>query len=139
MTQVKALVSTGIKAVNITELNEGDIYKRIIPNTSYQSARVVVGIVKGIAVSNDDVCFQCLEMSTGFGRYETSYVAFSSYEDILITKCSVEEFNEAKSIAIASLTKTINQYEKSVEEARAKLEVVNRLDVISVNGLRQNL
>src|SRR5699024_6971065 len=67
--ETRTLIKDSATVARVTQLEEGDAYRRLIPKTTYQGARMVVGVVTSVLNNGETVAITALEVKEDSNRY----------------------------------------------------------------------
>lgn len=146
--ETRTLIKDTATVARVTQLTEGDTYRRLIPKTAYQSTKIAVGVVTGVLNNGETLALTTLEVAEGYGS-EVEIKVFDGDNDLALFPADHTEVLEILSGAQRYQRTAVESAEKALGTARDKeerLEKVVRLidlaaqadvEAAEVNGTRR--
>lgn len=121
--QVNSLVKASAQVIRVTEVAEGDIYKRY-DKPAYGEARLLFGVITDALHNGDEAVIVAVEfVPEGYGTaYEPRMKTFGTDDEVVLFPASVEEFEVGMGEAIAAQTRVVETAERDAASKRAVLE-----------------
>ncbi len=127
-TNVKTLIEANANIVQVTELNVGDIYRRLEKESS-NDYTTAVGRVLDIKYNGQDAYVRCLEINPPrYGSYSVKEKVFGTDSDIVIFTCMTEEFMVEIERCKSSLEKEINDSKQAIQKHEQTLRELTCLE-----------
>jgi hypothetical protein len=126
--QVNSLVKASAQVIRITEVTEGDIYKRY-DKPSYGEARMLFGVVTDVLHNGEDAAIVSVEfVPEGYGTaYEPRIKTFGADAEVMLFPASLDEFQVGMGEAITAQQRVVEAAERDAANKRSVLERMRTL------------
>lgn len=127
--QTQTFIKDTATVARVTQLEEGDAYRRLIPKETYDSAKVALGVVTGVLNNGETVAITAIEISAGRfgGEPEVKERVFEADSDLALFPANDEETELILADARRSGERTIATAEKNLRDAKDKVEKVESI------------
>lgn len=132
--ETKTLIDASATIVTVHKLKKGNVYRRLV-TSSYQTDRVVYGVVTDVAHNGSDAFISSLEFDVK-GASTVEPQVFGTTTELMLFSCTPEEFQAAASDARHGHVRDINQKASALEQAESAL---SRLDEMIASSQSQPL
>lgn len=138
--QTQTLIKDTATVARVTQLEEGDAYRRLIPKDSYNESRIALGLVTGVLNNGESVAITALEITKG--RYsseaEIKTKVFEATNDLALFPADADEVQNILADARRAADRAVESARKSLREAEEKeSELANVADLIREAADRQ--
>lgn len=122
--QTQTIIKDTAVVARVTALEEGSVYRRLIPKEHYESAQVALGIVTGVLNNGETVAITALEIqkSRYGGEAEVKERVFEAENDLALFPANDDETQLILAEARLAAERNIATAEKSLRDAREKHE-----------------
>lgn len=148
--ETRTLIKDSATVARVTQLQEGDAYRRLIPKTTYQEPKMVVGVVTSVMNNGETVAITALEVKEDANRYRTDSPVevkiFEADHDLALFPLVDGEAEEMLALAREEIDKRVEIKQGELEQAQdhrdrlenviGKIELTRRIDasVAAENG-----
>lgn len=126
--ETRTLIKDSATVARVTQLQEGDAYRRLIPKTPYQPPKMAVGVVTGVMNNGETVAITALEVDEA-NRYGASSPVkqqiFEADSDLALFPVVDGEVQEILADAQTEMRERVETKRRELEEAK---EQAGRLD-----------
>lgn len=138
--ETRTLIKDTATVARVTQLEEGDAYRRLIPKDSYNESRIALGLVTGVLNNGESVAITALEITKG--RYsveaEIKQKVFEATNDLALFPVDEEEVQNILADARRSADRSVESARKSLREAEEKEAELDRVaDLIRAASAHQ--
>lgn len=138
--QTQTLIKDTATVARVTQLEEGDAYRRLIPKDSYNESRIALGLVTGVLNNGESVAITALEITKG--RYsveaEIKTKVFEATNDLALFPADADEVQNILADARRAADRAVESARKSLRDAEEKeAELANVADLIREAADRQ--
>lgn len=124
--ETRTLIKDTATVARVTQLTEGDTYRRLIPKTAYEGTKIAVGVVTGVLNNGETIALTALEVKEGYGS-EVEVKVFDADTDLALFPADHAEALEILSAAQVYQRGAVERAEKALADTRDKEE---RLDKV---------
>lgn len=124
--QTRTLIKDTATVARVTELTEGDTYRRLIPKSTYESTKIAVGVVTGVLNNGESLAITALEVKEGYGS-EVEVKVFDADQDLALFPADHTEVLEILGSAQNYQRSAVERAEKALGEARDKEDRLNKV------------
>lgn len=128
--ETRTLIKDTATVARVTQLTEGDAYRRLIPKTAYSEPRMVVGVVTSVMNNGETIAITALEVDEANRYTSTSPVKQQIFEgdaDLALFPVVDGEAQEILSLAQHEMTKRIESKTNELAEAKDQSERLNHV------------
>ncbi|WP_033926116.1 hypothetical protein [Sphingomonas sp. 35-24ZXX] len=123
--QTKSIVQASANVIRITNLAQGDIYKRF-DDSSY-SRSTFFGIVKAIYNDGEKTYIEAVEYKKSYSEMEASIYVMRGDNDVSIFPATLEEIQEEFASCAKSIEKKIAEKREEIAKLEGALDTTNQL------------
>ena len=120
--ETRTLIKDSATVARVTQLEEGDAYRRLIPKTTYQGARMVVGVVTSVLNNGETVAITALEVKEDSNRYSADSPVevkiFEADADLALFPVVEGEVQEILALAREEMGKRVLMKQKELADAQ---------------------
>ena len=124
--QTQTLIKDTATVARVTQLTEGDTYRRLIPKSTYEGTKIAVGVVTGVLNNGETIALTALEVKEGYGS-EVEVKVFDADTDLALFPADHTEVLEILSAAQNYQRSAVERAEKALGDARDKEERLNKV------------
>jgi len=131
--QVNSLVKASAQVIRITEVAEGDIYKRY-DKPSYGEARILFGVITDALHNGDEAVICSVEfVPEGYGtEFQPRLKTFGTDTEVVLFPASLDEFQVGLGEAIDAQRRVVETAER---DAASKRAVLSRMEALVAEAL----
>lgn len=123
--QTKNIVQASANVIRITNLQQGDIYKRFEDSTYSKS--VMFGIVKNIYNDGEKTYVEAVEYKKSYRDLEASIYVIRGDNDVSIFPATLEEIKDEFESALGTIEKGISDKQEEIKKMEIALETTKQL------------
>lgn len=114
--EVRNLIKANAQVVQVTEINVGDVYKRLVV-PSYGDSKIVFGRVTDILNTGEESTVVAMEFEPSIYNKgaEVAIKVFNGASEIVLFPATVEEYRESLEDCIARQQKAIAEMQKEID------------------------
>ena len=120
--ETRTLIKDSATVARVTQLEEGDAYRRLIPKTTYQEPKMVVGVVTGVLNNGETVAITALEVKEDSNRYTADSPVevkiFEADHDLALFPVVEGEVQEILALAREEMGKRVEMKQKELTSAQ---------------------
>jgi len=135
--ETRTLIKDTATVARVTQLEEGDAYRRLIPKDSYNDPMVALGLVTGVLNNGETVAITALEITKGrFGAdAEVKQKVFEATNDLALFPVDNDEVQSILAEAYRRAARTVESARKALRDAEEKEAELDRVaDLIAVSA-----
>lgn len=136
--QTQTLIKDTATVARVTQLEEGDAYRRLIPKTTYDEAQVALGLVTGVLNNGETVAITALEITKS--RYgatpEVKQQVFEATNDLALFPVDEEETLNIVADARRAAERSVESARKALREAEEKEAELDHVTDLIVSATR---
>lgn len=133
--KTRQIIEASADVLTIVTLKKGDVYKRVVEASTFESSRLQFGIVTSVMHNGEDGAIAAIEYGISYSGLDVQQIVMTTGSDIAIYPATVEEVREHLSQIRQTLDRKVKEATDAVEKAtmlRADCEeVLSGLVVLS--------
>ena len=127
MTRIKTIVRPEVEVINITSLEVGSVYKRVVKKSYSDDVELVLGRVTDILSSTESTVMTAIEFDSAYSTVDPKIRVFSGDSDLLLHPATDEEVG----MLVGELyDKALTAIEKAESDLITKKKVAEQLKSI---------
>lgn len=119
--KIDSIVQPTANVVRIVNLEKGDVYKRVI-TSSYSDAKLVIGVVREVLISEDKTTVVGVEYEQSFGSIKVEDKIMVGDTDVMIYPATPDELKDALDGFHDFLEREVDQAQTALEVKQDKLK-----------------
>lgn len=140
--QTQTIIKDTAVVARVNSLEVGDAYRRLVPKSTYQESRMVLGIVTGVMNNGETVALTALEIDSDYSGSRIVQKVFEADDDLALFPVNDDETQVILEEARRAGERAIVQAEKSLREARERFDalegVTERIASAQLRQLRKD-
>ena len=124
--QTQTLIKDTATVARVTQLTEGDTYRRLIPKSTYEGTKIAVGVVTGVLNNGETIALTALEVKEGYGS-EVEVKVFDAETDLALFPADHTEVLEILAAAQDFQRRAVERAERELGTAREKEERLSKV------------
>jgi len=125
--QTKTLVQATANIVTITNLAEGDVYKRLHKNNYETDYKLYLGVVTGIMHNGEEAAITAIEFEENYSSVRVQLQVFAGDSEVALYHATPDEITSHMNTLRETSQKEIDRKEKELADA---IGVRSRIDTI---------
>lgn len=134
--QTKQFIQAEAEVTTVVALRKGDVYKRLVEKTSYESAKLYFGVVTDVLFNGENAAITVLEFFKNYGDVKVELKVFSTNDDLMIFAATAEELHAEAGDLIVSARREVESRRRDLAKAE---DVLAQVEALSVLGVSQAL
>ena len=123
--KTQQIVQSQANVIRVKNISAGDVYKRF-ENEGYDKG-TFYGIVRNVYNDGEKTIIESHEYKYEYGNITPKYKTISGTDDVVLFPATPDEMNLEFESAKTSLERSIEKSLKEIDEAKAKIEVLEGL------------
>ncbi len=138
--ETRTLIKDTATVARVTQLEEGDAYRRLIPKTTYDGTKIALGLVTGVLNNGETIAVTALEITKD--RYgadsQVNTRVFEATNDLALFPVDAEEVRSILADARRAAERSVESARKVLRESEEKEAELDRVsDLIRTAATRQ--
>lgn len=139
--QTQTLIKDTATVARVTQLAEGDAYRRLIPKESYSEPQIALGIVTGVLNNGETVALTVLELTKS--RYSTDgeikQKVFEADNSLALFPVDADEVKNILAEAERTADRSVETNRKALREAEEKAGELRRVSSMIVSATQDQV